>query len=190
MGIVGLGAGTLATYGRNKDTYVFYEINPQVIELAEKNFTYLKDTKAKTQMILGDARIQLEREPANKFDVLIIDAFSGDSIPVHLLTLEAFKEYFRHLKPDGILAVHITNWYFDLAPVIKTAADQLKKDARIVSVERDNEKNILRSQWAVISADEAFFKSEGLKGELPIKLNRAFNAWKDGYSSLFSVLKE
>ena len=190
VGIVGLGAGTLATYGRNKDTYVFYEINPQVIELAEKNFTYLKDTKAKTQMILGDARIQLEREPANKFDVLIIDAFSGDSIPVHLLTLEAFKEYFRHLKPDGILAVHITNWYFDLAPVIKTAADQLKKDARIVSVERDNEKNILRSQWAVLSADEAFFKSEGLKGELPIKLNRAFNAWKDGYSSLFSVLKE
>jgi SAM-dependent methyltransferase len=190
VGVVGLGVGTLATYGRAKDAYTFYEINPQVIELAEKNFSYLSDTKASKKMVLGDARIQLEHEAPNLYDVLIIDAFSGDSIPVHLLTLEAFAEYFRHLKPDGILAVHITNWYFDLAPVIKTAADHLGKDSRIVSVARDRAANLYRSQWAVISSDKAFFASEGLKDASTISLDRSFRAWKDGYSSLLSVLKK
>jgi len=190
VGVVGLGVGTLATYGRANDFYKFYEINPQVIELAEKNFTYLSDTKAKTEMVLGDARIQLANEPANKFDVLVIDAFSGDSIPVHLLTLEAFEEYFRHLKPNGILAVHITNWYFDLAPVIKTAADHLRKDARVVYLARDSEAKTYRSHWALISSDKEFFASANMTDAKSISRDPSFRAWRDGYSSLLSVFKK
>jgi SAM-dependent methyltransferase len=174
--------------GNRVTTLALKHWDEDVFKAGEISVIAIEATIAAT--VLGDARLSMAHEAAGTYDYLVIDAFSSDAVPTHLLTVEAFAQYFRHLKPDGILAVHITNWYFDLAPVIKTAADQLKKDARIVSVERDNEKNILRSQWAVISADEAFFKSEGLKGELPIKLNRAFNAWKDGYSSLFSVLKE
>src|SRR5207244_4450102 len=113
IGIIGLGAGVLAVYGRPRDVYRFYEINPQVLEVAEKEFTFLKDSAAKVEFVAGDARLSLENEDAQGFDVLVVDAFSGDSIPVHLLTQEAAALYFRHLKPDGILVVHVTNVYLD-----------------------------------------------------------------------------
>jgi len=108
VGLVGLGAGTLAAYGRPLDSYTFYEINPLDVALARTEFTFLRDSPAAVDIVLGDARLSLERQPGQAFDVLAVDAFSGDSIPVHLLTLQAFELYFRQLQPGGVLAVHIT----------------------------------------------------------------------------------
>ena len=105
VGVIGLGTGTLAGYGRDGDTFRLYEINPQVIDLATKQFSYVNDSRAQVELSIGDARLSLEREPPQGFDVLAVDAFSSDSIPVHLLTAEAFATYFRHLKPGGILAI-------------------------------------------------------------------------------------
>src|SRR5260370_29947934 len=107
VGVVGLGAGTLAAYGRAGDVFRFYDINPDVVELARTEFSFLADSPAKVEVALGDARLSLEREPPENFDVLALDAFSSDAIPVHLLTVEAFKTYLRHMKPDGVVDVHI-----------------------------------------------------------------------------------
>jgi spermidine synthase len=118
VAVIGLGAGTLAAYGNPGDAFQFYEINPQVIGLAKSQFTFLGDSKAAIAMTAGDARLSLERETSAPYDVLVADAFSGDAIPVHLLTKEAFALYFQHLKPSGILAIHISNNYLNLAPVV------------------------------------------------------------------------
>ncbi len=127
MGVVGLGTGTLAAYGRAGDTLRFYDINPLVVQIARDRFKYLSDCPAHVDIVLGDARLSLAREPSQQFDILVIDAFSGDAIPVHLLTREAFRIYWRHLKPDGVLAVHISNRYLNLAPVVMLAAKESGK---------------------------------------------------------------
>ena len=119
VGVVGLGAGTLAAYGERGDTYRFYELNPAVITLAYSEFHYLRDCPCGVTVVPGDGRLALEREPPQDFDVLIVDAFNGDSIPVHLLTRQAFDAYMKHLRPGGILAMHVTNRYLDLTPVVK-----------------------------------------------------------------------
>src|SRR5205814_881496 len=127
VGVIGLGAGTLAAYGRPGDTYRFYDINPLVIDIARSQFRFLPDCKAKVDVVLGDARLSLEREAPENYDVLAVDAFSSDAIPVHLLTREAIALYFRHLQPGGVLAVHVSNKYLNLAPVVGMAADSLEK---------------------------------------------------------------
>lgn len=189
VGVIGLGVGTLVSYGRKDDYFRLYEIDPMVIEIAHKNFSFLARTAAATEIILGDARLQLEREPAQLFDVLVVDAFSGDSVPIHLLTREAFAQYFRHLKPDGVLAVHITNRFLDLRPVVKTAADHFNKDVRLVDSEGIPEKLVLGSRWALISKDTAFFKEPQLSSATSIAHPNGFQPWKDDYSSIFSILK-
>jgi hypothetical protein len=118
VGVIGLGAGTIAAYGRPIDRYTFYDINPLVLDIARRQFRYLRSCMARNEVILGDARLSLERETSKQFDVLAVDAFSGDAIPVHLLTRQAFALYWRHLKPDGVLAVHVSNKYLSLAPVV------------------------------------------------------------------------
>src|SRR5262249_55405144 len=121
VGCVGLGVGTLAAYARPGDAFVFYEINPEVIALSQgehPTFTYLRAPPAETTIVQGDARLSLEREPPRQFDVLVVDAFSSDAIPVHLLTREALTVYLRHLRaPDGVVALHVSNRYLDLKPV-------------------------------------------------------------------------
>src|SRR5690606_33296318 len=117
------GIGTIATYAEPGDRFRLYEINPQVEELARSHFTFLADCAGEASVILGDARISMERElsegTSQDFDTLFVDAFSGDSIPIHLLTREAFALYFEHLKPDGVLAIHITNIHLDLADPVR-----------------------------------------------------------------------
>ena len=108
---------------RKGDTYRFYDINPQVIAIAQREFTYLADSAATIELPLGDARLSLEREPKQNFDVLAVDAFSSDAIPVHLITSEALAIYKRHMKPGGVIAFHVTNRYLDLVPVVKALAD-------------------------------------------------------------------
>src|SRR5262249_51887740 len=135
VGVIGLGTGTLAVYGRAGDYFRFYEINPLVLRLARTQFTFLNDCKARLDAALGDARLSLEREAPENFDVLAVDAFSSDAIPVHLLTREAFELYFRHLKSSGVLAVHVSNKHLDLPPVVKLAAVAVGKEARLVDTD-------------------------------------------------------
>ena len=189
VGVIGLGVGTLVSYGRKDDYFRLYEIDPMVIAIAQTSFSFLARTAAATEIILGDARLQLEKEPAQRFDVLVVDAFSGDSVPIHLLTREAFAQYFRHLKPDGVLAVHITNRFLDLRPVVKTAGKHFGKDVRLVDSESVAEKLVLSSRWALVSGDPAFFKDPQLGSATTIADPRGFQPWKDDYTSIFSVVK-
>lgn len=188
VGVIGLGVGTLVTYGRKNDYYRLYDIDPLVIDIARKHFSFLSRTAAATEIVLGDARLQLEKEIPQQFDVLVLDAFSGDSVPIHLLTREAFALYFKHLKPDGVLAVHITNRFLDLRPVVKTAADHFAKETRLVEFDGDDDRLVFRSQWALLSGDRAFFDHPALAGATPIPARRDFRPWQDDYSSLFSIL--
>ena len=189
VGVIGLGVGTLVAYGRKGDYFRLYEIDPLVVAIAYDNFSFLSRTPAATEIVLGDARLQLEREPDQKFDVLVVDAFSGDSVPIHLLTLEAFAQYFRHLNSDGVLAVHITNRFLDLRPVVKTAASQFGKDVRLVDSVGIPEKLVLRSRWALIGGDAAFFQHRAFGAATTVDTPSGFKPWKDDYSSIFSVLQ-
>ena len=190
VGVVGLGAGTLAAYGRTGDVFRFYDINPEVVELARTEFTFLKDSPAKVEVALGDARLSLEREPVRNFDVLALDAFSSDAIPVHLLTVEAFKTYLRHLKPGGILAVHISNRYLDLVPVVQQAARHLSLELRQVENDDEDDVGVYRSDWMLLSASPAAFEGQLLKeaGER-IDAVPLVKLWTDDYSDLYRILK-
>lgn len=190
VGVVGLGAGTMAAYCRPGDDYRFYEINPQVISLAASAFTFLSDCPAHVEIALGDARLSLEREAANNFDVLVLDAFSGDSVPVHLLTREAFGLYFRHLKRGGVLAVHISNQHLDLAPVVKLAADHYGKEARLVHSPANKERGAIQADWVVIADRPDIFQSSQFMGVAKtIQPNPRTRPWTDDYSSIYAVLK-
>ena len=190
MGVIGLGIGTLATYGKPGDHYTFYEINPQVIELAQRDFYFLRDSAAKVNIVLGDARLSLERQAPQGFDVLAVDAFSGDAIPVHLLTREAFELYFHHLKPDGVLAVHISNNYLNLRPVVARAAAWLRKPAILVVNEDDKANGIYRSSWVLIAANADFFEAPEIKrAAQPLPSAAHVKLWTDDYSNLFVILK-
>jgi hypothetical protein len=191
LGVVGLGAGTLAAYGRQGDEVRIYEINDQVLDLARSQFTYLADSPARIVPVLGDGRLMLEREPPQAFDLLAMDAFSGDSIPAHLLTLEAMRDYLRHLKADGILAVHITNRYLDLQPVMAAAAAHFGKTALLYGLEPDDDDDFCStSDWVLIMspARAAALPLVMNDGE-PLKPRPGFRAWTDSFSNLFSVLK-
>jgi SAM-dependent methyltransferase len=190
VGVVGLGAGTLAAYGRAGDRIRFYEIDPLVEHLARTQFTFLSGTPADCQVVLGDARISLERETSQQFDVLAIDAFSGDSVPVHLLTREAFASYFRHLKGDGVLAIHVTNRFLELAPVVRAAATAFGAQARLVDAEGDRSQERYHSRWVLVTQLPSVFDAPELAGiAQPIIANPELRAWTDDYSSIFAVLK-
>jgi spermidine synthase len=189
VGEVGVGVGTMVAYGRAGDVYRLYDIDPLVIQMAQEKFTFLSNTAARTEVVLGDARLQLERESAQAYDVLVVDAFSGDSVPVHLLTREAFALYFKHLKPGGVLAVHITNRFLDLLPVVQTAATHFGKQARLVAHEGDRSELSFYSNWVLVTADAAFFEQPALQAAQAIEARPGFVPWRDDYSSLLSVLK-
>ena len=191
VGVIGLGTGTLASYGRPGDVYRFYEINPLVINIAQNEFFFTRESGAKIDFSLGDARLSLEREPAENFDVLAVDAFSSDSIPVHLLTIEAFRLYFRHLKPDGVLAVHVSNKFLDLKPIALLAARELGKEARMVDTDDDdNDSAVFGSTWILITADGAFFATAPAKDAVkPVPEKAAVRLWTDDFSNLYRILK-
>lgn len=190
VGVVGLGAGTLAAHGRPGDVYRFYELNPSVDDIARRRFTYLRDSHADVETVLGDARLMLEREPAQRFDLLAIDAFSGDSIPVHLLTREAALLYGRHVPADGIIAVHITNRYLELAAICRQLADALGRQALRIVDQPPAGSGRHRSDWVLISANAPLL--EGLKADgvgVPIDPVPGLLPWTDQYNNLFQVLK-
>ncbi len=190
VGVIGLGAGTLAAYGRAGDHYMFYEINPLVLQIADREFTFLRDTPAKVDVVMGDARLSLEKQPPQRFDVLAVDAFSGDSIPIHLLTRQAFALYFRHLNSQGVLAVHISNQYLDLAPVVTAGALELGKEVVKIRNEADGARGISGATWVMVGDPEQFLGKSSIESAGSL-LNSASPRilWTDDYSSLLSVLK-
>jgi len=190
VGVVGLGAGTIAAYGKRGDYYRFYEINPLVVTLAGTEFSFLRDSGAKVEVVLGDARLSMEREPGGEFDVLAVDAFSSDSIPVHLLTREAFEVYFRHLKEDGVLAVHVSNKYLDLPPVVRLAALSSGKEAVMVDTEDEPEDGLYGSTWILVAGRRGFAGNPALKkAGKPLAARENVHLWTDEYSNLFRILK-
>lgn len=197
IGAVGLGTGTVATYARAGDYCRFYEINPQVVWLAEnpEYFTYVTDCRQRTgcDVVLGDARLSLARELQQQspqgFDVLVLDAFSGDAIPVHLLTGEAFQIYLAHLKPGGILAVHVSNRYLDLEPVVLRLALEFGLYAGIFHNQTDEEKLVYSSTWILLTADEGTAAAMPKRTRVnPDDSSRA-PLWTDHYSNLLQVLR-
>jgi hypothetical protein len=197
IGVVGLGAGTLAAYGRPGDSFRFYEINPAVANMAtgwNGCFSFLQDCPARVKVVLGDARISLERELAEggsqDFDVLAVDAFSGDSPPVHLLTREAFELYLAHLRAGGVLALHVSNRYLDLPPVVWKAADVLGVPAAEIWGKSDKER-AWSSVWILVTRDEAFLRIPALAAAASPREEggRSVRLWTDDYSNLFQILK-
>jgi hypothetical protein len=195
VGIVGLGVGTLAAYAEAGETFQFYEINPQVIEFADKYFTFLEDARqrgARIARIEGDARISLERAEPQNFDVLVLDAFSGDAIPVHLLTVEAFKLYLGHLQePDGVLAVHISNLHLHLTPVIQAAAERYGLEGAYVGTYKDDTPATATSAWVLLNRQKGYFAERGIGS--PLDQSLGFGppiTWTDDYSNLLQILSE
>jgi hypothetical protein len=187
IAVVGLGTGTLAAWGRAGDTIRFYEINPDVEPIARAWFRFLHDSRARTEVVLGDARVQLGRElaagQAQDFDLIAVDAFSGDSIPMHLLTAECADLYRRRLKSGGVLALHISNRVLDLDPVARGMADHLGWTAVEVISEDDPKTGESSSTWVLISARDLLIQHSPAGG------NRAPITWTDDFASLWQVLK-
>ena len=190
VGVVGLGAGTLAAYGVLGDHIRFYEINPVVQPIAQNFFTYLRDSEARVTFADGDARTSLAHEPAQNFDVLVIDAFSGDAIPLHLLTTQAIALYRRHLAPSGILAFHVSNQYLDLAPEIAQLAASANMTARVVDSPLNESRGAYRSTWVLVSNNTAFFDRPDIAAvALPADPIPGLRTWTDDYSSLLPILR-
>lgn len=193
VGVVGLGAGTLAAYGRKGDTFRFYEINPAVITVARERFFFLKNSPARIGTVAGDARIVMERElaggSAGDYDLLVVDAFSSDAIPVHLLTRECFDLYRRRLRPDGMLAIHITNRFLDLVPLVRAQGEGAKFRVGLISSEGDESAGRNRSDWMILSRDGRFLGSEGVRDRLKPLPPPASRPWTDDYASLWPLLK-
>ncbi len=189
IGVIGLGTGTIAAYGRLGDYVRYYEINPVVRHLAHSQFSFLDDCRCQTEVAMGDARLSLEKEPPENFDVLAVDAFSSDSIPVHLLTREAMELYFRHLRPDGILAVHISNRYLDLQPVVQGEAKATGHITRLVDTDDDDSQDVFGATWVLVTAPSPGFDAGILDNSTEIESKRSVRLWTDDYSNLFQILK-
>ena len=191
VGVLGLGAGTMATYAEPGDYYRFYEINPDVCELAKTRFSFLADCKGDTDVVLGDGRIAMEREEPQQFDVLVLDAFSGDAVPMHLLTEEAFMIYRKHMKPNGVIVTNISNKYVDLVPVFRRVADRFDYETRRFVAEMDVESFQASSQWFALSNNERFLNDSVVMAAatgLPEQYAQ-IPLWTDHYNNLFQVLK-
>jgi hypothetical protein len=194
MGFVGLGVGTLSAYGRAGDLLRFYELDPQVIDVAQRHFTYLGASRAAIEFVIGDARLSLERELSRGgprgYDVLAIDAFSSDSIPVHLITREAIELYARHLAPDGIIAVHISNRFLDLKPVLANIARATGLAAQLVSDSPQDDRTASSTDWVLLARDPAVLGDPQIASRAePLDPVPGFSLWTDQFNNLLDVLK-
>lgn len=190
IGVIGLGAGTLAAYGRPGDHIRFYEINPADIPIAQNLFTYIRDCGAQVKIVPGDARVSLSRESPQRFDVLVVDAFTGDAIPLHLLTKEALALYRRHLAPGGIIAFHISNQYVDLEAPIAKLASAAGMQARHVNSLSSDARGEFVANWILVTDNAAFFlQPELVEHAFYPEENPRLRLWTDDYSALLPVLR-
>jgi hypothetical protein len=201
VGVVGLGTGTIAALAdrhddlqdQNRDRFVYYEINPAVKVIADRYFSYLKDSPAKIDVLFGDARVVMDRQrkagDLQKFDVLVVDAFNGDSIPMHLLTLEAMQLYWSHLKPDGILAVHVSNLYLNLQPVVRGLGEEMGHQAVWIYNRKDPSRSVNTAEWVLVTSNQAFLESANVRSAIEPWPTDWRIVWSDDHSNLISVLK-
>ncbi len=188
VGLIGLGIGTLAAYARPDDVFRFYEINREVYRMAQERFTYLYDCRGKWKVVLGDARLSLEKEGPQEYDVLVLDAFSGDAIPTHLLTREAFDVYRRHLKPDGIIAVHVSNGYLRLGPVVRRLAEDCGMKSTRLCSKSDENRLVDESEWIVVTRNDDFISAHPSRPPYLPDDDLHVPLWTDQYSNLFLIL--
>ncbi len=188
VGVIGLGTGTMAAYGEAGDRFRFYELDPAVINVARTEFSYLRSTPARVDVVLGDARLNLEREAPNGFDVLVVDAFSGDAIPVHLITREALRAYRRHMKPDGVIAFHVSNRYLSLAPVVRKLAED--QGMRAVLVSDVPTAPLLKTDWVLVTANDKILRMPAIAdvANTPADIP-GLRVWTDDANNLFKILK-
>jgi len=196
IGVIGLGAGAIAAYARRGDLFRFYEIDPQVAAVAMMEFSFLKDSPAQIEVALGDGRLSLEREPPQRFDLLAIDAFAGDSIPMHLLTREAMAVYVKHLAPDGVMVFQATNRFVNIAPVVERLASEFGMSAVMVLDEPENGYSTGADYWLsstdqiVVTRNRAILQSPALQSAYDtLPLNPKFRVWTDDFYNLLGVLK-
>ncbi len=194
VGIIGLGAGSVIAYGRKGDTFRFYEINPQVVDVARREFTFMNDTPAKIDVVLGDGRLSLEREPDQQFDVLAMDAFSGDSIPMHLLTREAMQIYLRHLKPGGVIIFQATNRFINIAPIVASLANEFGMASVLISDSPDSEEGpdywTSSTDQVIVTSNRALLQAEKIRSvATEIAIPAGFRVWTDDFNNLVRVLK-
>ena len=193
-GLIGLGSGVLSNYGRKGDYFRIYEINPLIERIAQTLFTFYPHSPADKAILMGDARLTLERQLATEgpqnYDILAVDAFSSDAIPVHLLTREAIQLYFRHLKPEGVLALHISNRYLDLKPVCEGGAAAVGREAWVIEDEGDQASYLSSSTWVLVTSDMSLYHSDFFKDAAAYQYTarKGFRPWTDDYSNLFQIL--
>jgi hypothetical protein len=195
IGVVGLGSGALAAYGRAGDRFTYYEIDPAVVTIATDPslFTFVSGSPATIEMKVGDGRIGLEDDASARYDLLTIDAFSGDAIPVHLMTDEAFDLYLRRLTPHGVIAVHISNRYFDFAPVLGRLAHQhgltgIIEDNPATAEEADEGK--LEATWVLLARDRSDLGAAAVDGQWqPLGDGAGAPLWTDSFSDLLHVFR-
>jgi len=189
VGVVGLGVGTLATYAVQGDVIRFYEIDPDVLKVAQRDFSFLRDSLGNIEYVMGDARLALEREPDQQFDVLVVDAFFGDAIPVHLLTSEAMAIYLRHLKPGGVIALHVTNRFVNLIPVAGALAEAHRLNAIHVQ-DRTTSEPAYPSDWVLMSERrESLERPKLAEVAKPVLIRRDWPLWTDDFNNVVRTLR-
>jgi SAM-dependent methyltransferase len=188
LGIVGLGVGTLAAYGKAGDALSFFELDPLVVDLARRRFDFLRATPAKVELRVGDGRLLLARLPPQGFDVLVLDAFASDAVPVHLLTAEAFSEYLRHLAPEGVLLANVSNRHLAVDRVVRAAAKMHGLACVITETEADATRYVSKVRWAVLARDPAQLARE-TAGQKPLRAGGSPVLWTDARASVWSIVK-
>jgi SAM-dependent methyltransferase len=194
LGILGLGAGVTATLARAGDTLHYYEINSLVPDVATHQFGFLNGCPAEVRIFMGDARLVLEQMPSENLDFLAMDAFSSDAVPMHLLTREAFQVYLKHLKPDGVLAVHISNRFLDLKPVVAEGMAEMGWHGRVIEDDGADQPYYTGTTWVILSPDEKFFETKYFAGDETSVITRLapkpdFHGWTDDFSNIITIIK-
>jgi hypothetical protein len=193
IGVIGLGIGTIAAFGRPGDVIRFYDINPAVEPIARNYFAYLRNSPARNEVVIGDARVSLSNEPPQNFDVIAVDAFTGDAIPVHLLTTQALELYRRHLTPNGrgIIGFHVSNQFLDLGPVVEQVAKHAGLKSASISSRIDRARGLDSATWVLVTADETFLKKAVIDSvRQTITVPPRLRLWTDDYNSLLPILRK
>ncbi|TVS09022.1 MAG: hypothetical protein EA424_27900 [Planctomycetaceae bacterium] len=189
VGAVGLGTGTIAAYGRPGDRYRFYEIDPLVVDMAWRYFTFLEESQAEIEIVLGDARLSLDRQPPQDYDILVLDAFSGDTVPIHLLTREAMEIYLDQIAPDGVLVLHISSRYVNLIPVVLELAHHFQLSSALIRQEQTDRFRTSPSDWMLLTRNQEFLQRDAIR-DASIHPQRwpDFPLWTDQYNNLLQIL--
>jgi hypothetical protein len=188
IGVVGLGVGVFTAYGTAQDRFKVYELDPEVLRIAKQYFWYLPGAQAKVDVAIGDGRLNLERDPPQEFDLLSVDAFSSDAIPVHLMTREALRLYRSHIKPDGVIVFNVTNRYLKLAPLVKAIAEAEGMQAIHIS-DWPEQSELGSTDYVLVTQNPRLIADKRFKDAEPIEVPAGLKPWTDDFNNLIKVLK-